>query len=108
MAGDGLGVGGGVELEVGWVVSLLGGLRVVLGHGGRWGGRCVSLAVSGWWDVRVVIVLVWFGEALVCAVVGYGTVLNICLEAGEDVFWRTVRRAEKAWHVEGPGNLLPS
>ena len=35
MAGDGLGVGGGVELEVLRVVSLLGGLGIVLGHGGR-------------------------------------------------------------------------
>ncbi len=34
MAGDGLWVGGGVELEVLRVVSLLGGLGIVLGHGG--------------------------------------------------------------------------
>ena len=48
MAGDGLWVGGGVELEVLRVVSLLGGLGIVLGHGGRRGGRCVT---GGDWGV---------------------------------------------------------
>ena len=48
MAGDGLWVGGGVELEVLRVVSLLGGLWIVLGHGGQRGGRCVT---GGDWGV---------------------------------------------------------
>ena len=48
MAGDGLWVGRGVELEVLRVVSLLGGLWIVLGHGGRGGGRCVT---DGDWGV---------------------------------------------------------
>lgn len=39
MAGDGVRVGGLVELEVRWVVGLLlGGLGVVLCHGGLVGG----------------------------------------------------------------------
>ena len=44
MAGDGLAVAGGVELEVLRVVGLL--LGVVLGHGGQLGGGTAEAGVA--------------------------------------------------------------